>query len=50
MEKYYCVNCMLLLNNNDVCKRCGNHDINKIEINVQTQKLKIQDFKNKPDS
>ncbi len=40
MEKYYCTNCMLLLEQNKMCPRCGNQLIKKIEINVQAQSTK----------
>jgi rRNA maturation endonuclease Nob1 len=50
MEKYYCTNCMQLLNQNQLCKRCGNKVINKIEINVQTHHPKKTGLKKESDS
>ncbi len=50
MEKYYCTNCMLLLNDNQLCTRCGHNEIKKIEINVQTQIPKKSGLKKESDT
>ncbi|MFY4773999.1 hypothetical protein [Metabacillus sp. RGM 3146] len=37
MVKCYCPNCMLFLEEGSVCQICGQEDIKKIEIMVESQ-------------
>jgi hypothetical protein len=45
MEKYYCSKCMILNDESKNCLQCGNLELKRITINVQSQhsKYKIED-------
>ncbi|MBD1379335.1 hypothetical protein [Metabacillus arenae] len=40
MEKFYCPNCMLLLDSLIPCQYCQNTELKQINIQVQSQHLK----------
>jgi RNA polymerase subunit RPABC4/transcription elongation factor Spt4 len=40
MEKYYCVKCMILNDDNNSCIQCGNQELKRITISVQQQHSK----------